>query len=59
MDHVSVVIVVFCVVHYVTLLVSDRSLLKGSINFIRTLQKCQPSLNTDQVLKGDTPQNFD
>ena len=33
--------------------------MKGSINSIQTIKKCQPSLNTDQVWKVDNPQNFD
>ena len=50
-DHVSVGIVggVFFVVRVVTLLVSDRYLLNGCINFIQTLQKGKASLNIGQV----------
>ena len=44
-DHVSLGI------HVVTLLVSDRKLLKGCINFIQTLQKGKTSLNIGQVQK--------
>ena len=36
----------------ITLLVSDRYLLKGCINFIYTLQKSQASLSRGQVWKG-------